>query len=123
MVFVGFPIPKGTISGQRSTWTGYVGNETAVELSVVWRAGDRIEPDWPLFHGYRMTVEGTPNVHTEVKLAPSNPDAMAEVVAMGDQVTATPVVNAIPAVCEAAPGIRTYADLPLITARYAHGPG
>jgi hypothetical protein len=29
-----------------------------------------------------------------------------------------PVVNAIPAVCGAAPGIRTYADLPLITGRY-----
>jgi hypothetical protein len=29
-----------------------------------------------------------------------------------------PCVNAIPVVCEAAPGIRTFADLPLITARY-----
>jgi len=28
------------------------------------------------------------------------------------------VVNAIPAVCDAAAGIRTYADLPLITGRY-----
>jgi hypothetical protein len=29
-----------------------------------------------------------------------------------------PVVSAIPTVCEAATGIRTYADLPLITGHY-----
>jgi 2,4-diaminopentanoate dehydrogenase len=32
-------------------------------------------------------------------------------------ITALPAVNAIPAVCAASPGIRTYADLPLITGR------
>ena len=29
--------------------------------------------------------------------------------------TALPAVNAIPAICEAGPGICTYADLPLVT--------
>ena len=37
---------------------------------------------------------------------------------LANPITAMPVVNAIPAVCGAAPGIRTYADLPLITGRY-----
>jgi len=37
---------------------------------------------------------------------------------LANPITAMPVVNAIPAVCAAAPGIRTYADLPLITGRY-----
>jgi 4-hydroxy-tetrahydrodipicolinate reductase len=31
--------------------------------------------------------------------------------------TALPAVNAIPAVCEAKPGVRTYVDLPLVTGR------
>jgi hypothetical protein len=116
--YLGFPIPKGTISGQKSTWTGKVGEETVIELSVVWRAGENLEPDWPLFHGYKMKVEGTPDVHTEVKFVPSDPNMRADVLAKGEQITATPVVNAIAAVCDAPPGIRTYADLPLITGRY-----
>jgi hypothetical protein len=33
------------------------------------------------------------------------------------RITAVPTVNAIPAVCSAEPGIRTYADLPVISAR------
>ena len=34
---------------------------------------------------------------------------------IGMRITAVPVVNAIPAVCAAAPGLATYADLPVIT--------
>lgn len=30
--------------------------------------------------------------------------------------------SAIPAVCDAGPGIKTYADLPLIAGRYVHLP-
>lgn len=37
--------------------------------------------------------------------------------AIGMTITGVPVVNAIPAACAAAPGIRTYADLPVITAK------
>ncbi|MDP6978996.1 MAG: TetR family transcriptional regulator [Myxococcota bacterium] len=37
---------------------------------------------------------------------------------MTNIVTAMPVVSAIPTVCTAEPGIRTYADLPLITGHY-----
>ena len=33
------------------------------------------------------------------------------------RITGVPVVNAIPAVCAASPGIHTYADLPLISGR------
>ncbi len=36
-------------------------------------------------------------------------------VAMAFSVTALPAINAIPHVCRAAPGIRGYGDLPLIT--------
>jgi hypothetical protein len=34
---------------------------------------------------------------------------------IGMTITGLPVVNAIPAVCAATPGIRTYAELPVIT--------
>ena len=34
---------------------------------------------------------------------------------LGMIITSLPAINAIPAVCQAAPGIRTYADIPLVT--------
>jgi hypothetical protein len=36
---------------------------------------------------------------------------------VGMRITAVPAVNAIPAVCTAEAGIRTYADLPVVTTR------
>jgi hypothetical protein len=35
------------------------------------------------------------------------------------KLTATPLVNAIPYVCAAEPGIRTYADLPSISTNFS----
>ncbi len=114
-----FKMPAGTIAGQRCQWTGKVGDKSAIELQVVWNAGPGLEPEWPVHHGYTMEVEGDPNISTRVKFSPSETqikEGRAEDLA--NAVTAMPVVSAIPAVCEAAPGIRTYADLPLIKPRY-----
>jgi hypothetical protein len=63
-----------------------------------------------------MEVEGGPNVHTRVRFSPSG--VSDPNIDLGDVITAMAVVNAIPAVCDAAPGIKTYADLPLIAGRY-----
>ncbi len=119
--FFGFPVPAGTVAGQKCTWTGMVGDDPAVELDVVWKAGKNLEPDWPLFHGYTMEVEGNPNIRTRVTFSPSelkSDDPYAGGADLANQVTAMPVISAIPAVCDASAGIRTYADLPLITGRY-----
>lgn len=116
--FFGFAVPAGTIAGQKCTWTGLVGDQSVVELEVVWKAGKNLEPDWPLFHGYTMEVQGNPDIHTRVTFAASETDPKSGGADVSNQVTATPVVNAIPAVCDAAPGIKTYADLPLIVGRY-----
>lgn len=123
--FFGFPVPAGTIAGQKCTWTGMVGDEPAIELDVVWKAGNNLQPDWPVFHGYTMEVEGNPNIRTRVTFSPSGlktEDPKAGGADLANIVTAMPVISAIPAVCDAAPGIRTYADLPLITGRYVHSP-
>lgn len=115
----GFTMPEGSLAGQRCTWQGRVGDRAVIELDVVWNAGKGLEPEWPVHHGYTMEVEGSPNVHTRVKFSPSPEQIQSGRVAdLANPVTAMPVVNAIPAVCDARPGIRTYADLPLITARY-----
>ncbi len=124
--FFGFAVPAGTIAGQKCTWSGMVGDEPAIVLDVIWKAGKNLEPDWPVFHdGYTLEIEGNPNIRTLVTFSPSGvkmgdypPIASGE--NMNDPVTAMPVISAIPVVCDAAPGIRTYADLPLIKPRYVH---
>lgn len=115
----GFTMPQGSLAGQKCTWKGMVGDRSVVELEVVWNAGKGLEPEWPVHHGYTMEVEGSPNIHTRVKFSPSREQIESGRIAdLANPLTAMPVVNAIPVVCEAAAGIRTYADLPLITARY-----
>ena len=91
-----------------------------LELDVCWVAGPGLEPEWPIHHGYTMEVEGSPRVRTRVTFRPQREGAgLDDYVDMANTLTSMPVVAAIPAVCAAAPGIRTYADLPLITGRYA----
>ncbi len=115
----GFTMPEGSLAGQKCTWRGMVGDRSVIELEVVWNAGKGLEPEWPVHHGYTMEVEGSPNIHTRVQFSPSQEQiASGRVADLANPITAMPVVNAIPAVCGAAPGIRTYADLPLITGRY-----
>lgn len=115
----GFTMPQGSLAGQKCTWKGMVGDRSVIELEVVWNAGKGLEPEWPVHHGYTMEVEGSPNIHTRVKFSPSREQIESGRIAdLANPLTAMPVVNAIPIVCEAAPGIRTYADLPLITGRY-----
>ncbi|MCB0994491.1 MAG: hypothetical protein KDB21_05335, partial [Acidimicrobiales bacterium] len=117
--FHGFMMAAGTVAGQQCSWRGIVGDHTVIQLEVVWNAGEGLEPEWPMQHGYLMEVTGQPNIRTRMQFSPS-PEQIASgrLVDMAQPVTAMPCVNAIPAVCEAAPGIRTFADLPLITARY-----
>jgi len=120
--YFGFRMPAGTIAGQKSTWTARVAGEEqpVIELDVCWIAGRGLEPEWPIHHGYTMEVEGNPNVRTRVSFSPSRRGAgLEDYLDLSNTLTAMPVVAAIPVVHAAPPGIRTYADLPLITGRYA----
>jgi hypothetical protein len=79
-----------------------------------------LEPKWKIEHGYRVEIIGDPNVYVKVDLMPTAED-LADLTAdrmrgIGLRITAAPLVNAIPAVCAAAPGIATYAELPTISA-------
>jgi len=99
-------------------WHGIVNGKSVVELRYRWKMGSRVEPDYPLHQGYVVSVRGRPNVeftlkhgmpHGEVAHSPE------EGMQMNLITTALPAINAIPAVCAAPAGIRTYADLPLIS--------
>lgn len=77
------------------------------------------QPDWPPppggVSGYRVKVNGTPTVVVDLSFDPSGPDTerWRAIDACGGAVmfTAARLVNAIPAVCEAAPGMYTTISL------------
>lgn len=114
-------IPAGGVAGVFVSWKGIVGGKTRVELTLRWRKGQTLQPDWQIDQdGWVIEVAGRPTVTMKVGFLPP-PDfeatTLEEFMVLGHIMTATPPINAIPAVVNAAPGIVTYNDLPLILPR------
>lgn len=89
---------------------------SAVVLEHVTRLHDDIAPKWPqpAGHGcYRVTVSGEPNCTIDLQLLGRDGDHNTA----GLKATAMRLVNAVPAVVEAEPGLLTAFDLPLITGK------
>lgn len=110
-------IGKDCVAGVFVSWQGLVGDRVVVEVTVRWRKGQTLDPDWKLDgDGWKITVDGRPTVTMAVGFLPP-PDFEAETIAdfmvLGHIMTALPPIHAIPAVVAAAPGIATYTDLPL----------
>jgi 2,4-diaminopentanoate dehydrogenase len=103
-------ITEGTVCGINGTWAGIVGGEPLIELGLLWRLGNAMEPNWPIDEGHRVEIVGVPNIKLRVEYVDP-----ADVVDHSAH-TANPAVNAIPAVVAAAPGLVTMDELPLITA-------
>jgi 2,4-diaminopentanoate dehydrogenase len=108
-------IPKGTAAALRFEVRGMVNGKPAVVLEHVTRLRNDLQPDWPQpaqdGGSYRIEVTGEPSYTLDLCLSSPNGDHNHA----GLVATAARVVNAIPAVVAAAPGIRTTLDLPLIT--------
>ena len=108
-------IPAGHVAGVAASWQGRVGDRTLVELSVRWKKGTTLDPDWVIERdGHVIEIQGLPTVTTTLEFMPP-PDFAGETLedfmTIGHIITAMPAVNAISAVVAAAPGIVTYADL------------
>lgn len=111
-------IPEGCVAGVHASWKGHAFGRVVIDLQVQWRKGPRLEPDWELQDGYVIEIEGQPCVRTTLQLRPPadfEGKTFADFMRLGMIATGMPAVNAIPALCEAAPGIRTYPELPLMT--------
>ncbi|MGV9408768.1 NAD(P)H-dependent amine dehydrogenase family protein [Nocardia sp. NPDC003693] len=110
-------IEKGCVAGVFVSWQGRVGGTTVIELTVRWRKGQTLDPDWKLDgDGWKITVDGRPTVNMTVGFAPPadfEAETIADFMVLGHIMTAMPPIHAIPAVVRAAPGIATYVDLPL----------
>ncbi len=100
-------VEAGTISGMRFEIEGVVDGEARVVVEHVTRLRDGDAPDWPQGEGYRILVEGEPHVKVEVSVSSDLGDHNHA----GCLATAMHVVNAIPAVVAADPGVLTLLDL------------
>ena len=113
-------IPAGCVAGVAASWQGRRNDVTIVELRVRWRKGRTLEPDWAIEHGYVVEVKGLPCVRTKLEIFPPKDfvaKSFTDYMVLGMIMTSLPAINAIPAVCNARPGIVTYNDLPLIPSR------
>jgi len=109
-------IEKGTTAAMRFEIQGIVGGKPAVVVEHVTRMDDDLAPDWPRGNGYVLTIEGMPRMRLEWEFEDENGDhAVGGVV-----LTGTRLVNAIPAVCAARPGLLSALDLPLVTGKGLH---
>lgn len=106
-------VAAGTISGMRFEIVGVANGEERIIVEHVTRLRDDDAPEWPQGHGYRIVVSGEPNVELELALTSDRGDHNHA----GCLATAMHVVNAIPEVVAAAPGVLTMLDLPVYSAR------
>jgi hypothetical protein len=110
-------IEEGTCAGVRFEVRGIVDGRAVVVAAHVNRLRADIGPEWPRLangrSGYRTEISGSPSYTCEIEPVGDHGDHN-EAGILG---TAMRMVNAIPAVCAAPPGIVSPLDLPLFTGR------
>ncbi len=100
-------VRKGTVAGQHWEWAGVKGGRKVIVHETVWRMHESVAPDWP--HGdHSLTIKGEPRMHVDFK---------ADWISDGLLATGMHAVNAVPYVVEAAPGVKTFLDLPWMLGR------
>jgi hypothetical protein len=110
-------IEPGTVGAVRFETIGVVEGRDAIVIEHVNRMANDIAPDWPTAARdgtYRIAIDGDPSLCCDLSLG--TPENFSD---QGMIATAMRVVNAIPYVCDAAPGLVTSADLPPTLPRHA----
>lgn len=108
-------IPAGGVAAVRFEINGMVGGRPAIVVEHVTRLRGDLRPDWaqPAQPGgsYRVEITGEPSYAVDICPTSRHGDHNHAAIAGA----AARIVNAIPAVVAAPPGIRTTLDLPLIS--------
>lgn len=106
-------VQAGTTAAMRFEVRGIVAGEPRIVLEHVTRLDDDLAPDWPQpvgHSGYRVLVSGNPNYTLDLQMMGDDGDHNTA----GLAGTAGRIVNAIPAVVAAEPGLLSVHDLPLV---------
>ena len=114
----------GTQGAFRFEVRGHVGDAVPIVVEHITRIDDACAPDWPSSASpggeHKVLLRGHPNLEVAVHgTEPGEPGAAGG----GNATAANRIVNAIPAVCAAAPGPVHPADLPAITGAAQLRPG
>jgi hypothetical protein len=110
-------IPQGGLAALRFEVSGIVAGQPAIVVEHVTRLREDLRPDWPQpaqpGGSYRIEIQGEPSYAVDICPGSRAGDHnYAAILAAAGR-----IVNAIPAVVVAEPGIRTTLDLPLVTGR------
>lgn len=103
-------VRKGTIAGQHYKWAGMHRGHEAVVHETFWRMHDSVCPEWPSGK-HSVEIRGEGHMKIEFDWTILGEDILLS--------TGMHALNAIPAVCEAKPGIQTLLDLPWIMGKGA----
>jgi hypothetical protein len=100
-------VEKGTIAGQHWEWAGMKNGKKLIVHETVWRMHSTVAPQWP-DGDHSITIEGKPRMHINFGAVWINDGLLA---------TGMHALNAAPYVVDAAPGIKTFLDLPWMIGR------
>ena len=115
-------VRAGTADALRFELEGIVDGRPAIVLEHVTRLRPDTAPQWPAGEhgpGYYVEVEGDPRIRCHLSCVGPDGDHHSG----GILVTATRIVNAIPAVCAAPPGAISALELPALCGRGLYRPG
>ncbi len=114
-------IGVGHVAAQRFTWEGLVRGEPVVTARTNWFMGqENLDPAWSFGpDGERFEVEVTGDPTIKTTFHGFHPESIEAGLERNPGIVSTAIhcVSAIPYVCRAEPGIKTYLDLPLVTGR------
>lgn len=107
-------IRKGTVGGQHYEWTAWADGSPLITYHFFWSMGADIEPRWDIDSRYQVVIEGDPPL--EVRLM-GRPGADGVRPFLGLPWTGLLGATALPAVCDARPGVITHIDLGVVQPR------
>ena len=106
-------IEAGTCGAVRTSAMGIVGGREAIVVEHVIRMARDVAPEWPTSDHdatYGITIEGQPDIEIRMTLGESEGHAAGK---SAMAATAMRVVNAVPYVVGARPGLLSSLDLPI----------
>jgi 2,4-diaminopentanoate dehydrogenase len=94
-------IEAGTVAAMRMHLDGIRDDRVLIALEWVWRVSDDVAPAWPRGDSrWLVTIDGDPRVESELLLSTDQDAGRATSLAV-----ASLMLNAVPAVCTAEPGV------------------
>jgi len=122
-------VEAGTCGALRMQAIGIVDGKEAIVIEHVTRLAPDVAPHWPTLPnalGYRVVITGTPDIDCtfDVTLRDRKKAGIESMTSGAGAMVATAmrVVNAIPYVVDAQPGLVSSVDLPLTIPRQAFNP-